>query len=93
MTIIATYEASEGNDDRVAELLRGYAPQVLTEPGCLAFDVYRGNENPRRFVLVEQYTGQAAVDAHIAADHFDEIAVKQIRPLLADRRVEFLTKQ
>ncbi len=93
MTIIATYDVSEGNGDRVAELLKGYAPTVLTEPGCIAFDVYRSNDNPNRFVLVEQYTGQAAVEAHIAADHFDEIAVKQIRPLLADRSVDFLTKQ
>lgn len=93
MTIIATYETSEGNDDKVAELLRGYVPRVLTEPGCIAFDVYRGIDNPCRFVLVEQYTDQAAVDAHIAADHFDEIGVKQIRPLLANRSVEFMTKQ
>lgn len=93
MTIIATYNVSEGNGDRVAELLKGYVPKVLTEPGCLAFDVYRSNDNPNRFVLVEQYTGQAAVEAHMSADHFDEVAVKQIRPLLADRSVEFLTKQ
>ena len=93
MTIIATYDVSEGNGDKVAELLEGYVPRVMTEPGCIAFDVYRGVEDPNRFVLVEQYTGQEAVDAHIAADHFDEIAVKQIRPLLANRSVEFLVKQ
>ncbi len=93
MTIIATYTVSDGFGDKVAELLKGYVPKVLTEPGCIAFDVYRSNDNPNRFVLVEQYTGQAAVEAHMSADHFDEVAVKQIRPLLADRSVEFLTKQ
>lgn len=93
MTIIATYTVSDGLGDKVAELLKGYVPKVLTEPGCIAFDVYRSNDNPNRFVLVEQYTGQAAVEAHMSADHFDEVAVKQIRPLLADRSVEFLTKQ
>lgn len=89
-TILATYVAAEGNEEKLAEGLRAYVPMVLTEPGCIAFDVYRGIENPRLFVLVEVYADQAAIDAHIAADHFDEVAVKQLRPLLESREVEFL---
>jgi len=89
-TILATYVAAEGNEEKLAEGLRDYVPMVLTEPGCIAFDVYRGIGNPRLFVLVEQYADRAAVDAHIAADHFDEVAVKQLRPLLESREVEFL---
>ena len=90
VTILARYVAAEGNEEKLAEGLRDYVPMVLTEPGCIAFDVFRGIDNPRLFVLVEQYTDRAAVDAHIAADHFDEVAVKQLRPLLESREVEFL---
>ena len=90
MTILARYVAAEGNEEKLAEGLRAYVPMVLTEPGCIAFDVYRGVENPRLFVLVEQYADRAAIDAHIAADHFDEVAVRQLRPLLESREVEFL---
>ena len=89
-TILARWLAAEGNEEKVAEGLRTYAPMVLTEPGCIAFDVYRGIENPRLFVLVELYTDRAAIDAHIASDHFNEVAVKQLRPLLESREVEFL---
>ena len=90
MTILATYVAAEGNEEKLAEGLRGYVPMVLTEPGCIAFDVYRGIENPRLFILVEHYDDRAAIDAHIASDHFAEVAVAVLRPLLESREVEFL---
>lgn len=90
ITILATYVAAEGNEEELAEGLRGYVRMVLTEPGCITFDVYRGIDNPRLFVLFEQYADRAAVDAHIAADHFTEVAVKVLRPLLESREVEFL---
>ena len=90
VTILATYVAAEGNEEKLAEGLRDYVPMVLTEPGCIAFDVYRGIDNRRLFVLVERYADRAAVDAHIAAEHFTEVAVKVLRPLLESRQVEFL---
>ena len=90
MNILATYVAAEGNEEKLAEALAGYVPMVLTEPGCIAFDVYRGIDNRRLFILVEQYTDRAAIDAHMAADHFTEVAIKVLRPLLESREVAFL---
>lgn len=90
ITILATYVAAPGNEEELAEALRGYVPMVLTEPGCIAFDVYRGIDEPRLFILVEQYTDRAAIDAHIASDHYSGVAVDHIRPLLESRQVDFL---
>ena len=90
ITIQATYVAASGNEEKLVEVLRGYVPMVLTEPGCIAFDVYRGIDNRRLFILVEQYTDRDAIDAHIASDHYAAVAVAQIRPLLDSREVEFL---
>lgn len=89
-TILATYVAAPGNEEKLAEGLRDYTTMVLTEPGCIAFDVYRGRDNRRLFILVEQYVDQAAIEAHMAAPHFTEVAVKVLRPLLESRHVEFL---
>ena len=33
-----------------------------TEPGCLRFDVYHSTAEPRRFVLVEHWASQQALD-------------------------------
>ncbi len=90
MIIQATYVAAPGNEEKLAEGLRGYVTMVLTEPGCIAFDVYRGIDNRRLFILVEQYDDRAAIDAHIASDHFAEVAIAVLRPLLESREVEFL---
>ncbi len=90
ITVLATYTAAEGNEEKLAGGLREYTRMVLTEPGCVAFDVHRGIDNPRLFVLVELYTDRAAFDAHVSADHFEEVAIKQLRPLLESRHVEFL---
>ena len=90
ITILATYVVSPGQEEEVADALRDYVPVVLTEPGCVAFTAYRGIDEPRRFVLVEQYTDRATIDAHVASPHYTEIAVDRIRPLLESRQVEFL---
>ena len=90
ITILATFVAAPGNEDEVAEALREYVPLALAEPGCTAFAVYRGAEEPRRFILVERYKDRDAVDAHVASAHYAEVARDRIRPLLESRRVEFL---
>ncbi len=91
MTIVlATYLTAPGKDEEVAALLRDYTTLVVEEPGCLAFDVYRSVDDRRRFLLYEKYLDRAAFDAHTATAHFTDVAVGQIRPLLADRSVEIL---
>ena len=91
MTIVlATYTTAPGREDEVADLLRSYTALVLEEPGCLAFEVYRSVDDGRRFLLLEKYVDQAAFDAHRETEHFSEVAIKQIRPLLDDRSVEVL---
>ena len=49
----------------------------------------RGTEDPDSFVLYERYESADAFKAHQASPHFEGIAVAQIRPLLAERRLEF----
>lgn len=91
MTIVlATYTTAPGKDNEVADLLRSYTALVLEEPGCVAFEVYRSVDDRRRFLLLEKYVDRAAFDAHRVTEHFTEMAMKRIRPLLDDRSVEIL---
>lgn len=41
-----------------------------TEPGVLHYDLWREDEGERRYVFNELYVDQAAVQAHMASDHF-----------------------
>lgn len=44
-----------------------------TEPGCHQFDVCRDPDEPRRFFLYELYEDDAAVQAHLASPHFQQM--------------------
>jgi quinol monooxygenase YgiN len=40
------------------------------ESGCKSYQLYQDPFNSNKFVFVEQYKNQAAIDAHFAADYF-----------------------
>lgn len=53
-----------------------------TEPGCLRFDVYHSSADPRRFVLVEHWASQEALDAHRLAAAYTTIYKPLVMPLI-----------
>jgi quinol monooxygenase YgiN len=91
IVVVAHYRALVGRADEVASELGPYAETVRTEPGCLTFEVSRDIDDDHHFVLYEVYRDRAALDFHIAAPHFTQVAVERIRPMLADRSVSLLT--
>ena len=51
------------------------------ENGCVSYDVLQDKGNPAVFVLVEEWTSAAALDAHNKTPHFAE-AVSSAQPFL-----------
>jgi len=87
--VAARYEAREGKDDEVAALLRTMLPHAAAEPGCALYTVNRSIEHPRRFLLYEQYRGEAGYRAHMETAAFKEIILGQVVPLLERRERDF----
>ena len=83
--IVAHWYAKEGKDDEIAEILRTAIRNTRPEPGCILFMANRVVEDPRRFILYEQFTDRAAFDAHLATDSFKENVLGRIVPLLESR--------
>jgi quinol monooxygenase YgiN len=52
------------------------------ETGCLAYAVYEDTEDPNRFVFVEEWADQDALDAHFKTDHVAAF-MSAIMPTLA----------
>jgi hypothetical protein len=52
------------------------------EPGCLRFEVYHSTAEPRRFVLVEHWASQQALDAHRLAEAYTTIYKAHVMPLV-----------
>jgi quinol monooxygenase YgiN len=49
------------------------------EAGCKSYQLYQDPYNSTKFVFVEEYKNQAAIDAHFASDYF-----KAFGPRIAD---------
>jgi quinol monooxygenase YgiN len=86
--LIARHTITAGNEDTVFALLEKLVAAARTEPGNLAFEVYRKADDARSYALLERYTSRDALTAHRDAPHFKDYLLGQIVPLLKSRVVE-----
>lgn len=91
IVLVAHYYTMEDKDDEVAEVLKKMVAYCNSdaEPGCRLYVVNRSIEDPRRFLLYEQYDDQAAVDAHRETDMFKEHVLGTVVPMLEQREPHF----
>ena len=91
IVLIAQHIAQEGKDDEVAALLRQMSVYCNSdaEPGCITYIVNRNTENPRHFLIYEQYVDQAALAAHAETPMFKETLLGKEIPLLESRERSF----
>ncbi|MCC7010211.1 MAG: antibiotic biosynthesis monooxygenase [Acidobacteria bacterium] len=83
--IVAQWYAKEGKEREVAALASQMIPHARSEAGCRYFTVNQHAEDPRRFVLYEQFVDRAAFEAHTQTPAFKELVVGRIVPLLETR--------
>ncbi|MEE1845539.1 antibiotic biosynthesis monooxygenase family protein [Streptomyces sp. NPDC007076] len=85
--VVARYRTKDGAQDTVLPLLDTVAAASRREPGNLAYRVHQGTEDPRAVVLYEEYASEADFTAHCATEHFQEIVLGKVVPLLESRDV------
>lgn len=67
--LYSRFTAKPGKAEEVAEALADFAEKVRAEPGNVAFDPYRLDENDNKFFVWEAYQDEDAFDVHIKADY------------------------
>ena len=79
MTVVLAvrWRARPGAEEQVAALLARLAPVSRAEPGCLQYDPHRDPDDPRAFFLFERYVDEAALEQHVASEHFCELVLGQ----------------
>lgn len=87
--VLAKWTAQEGNEEAVAAVLAQMVEPTRAEPGNLAYVIHRDPEDPRVFLLYEQYADEEAYAAHGASEHFQRLAVGQGFDLLESRERQF----
>jgi quinol monooxygenase YgiN len=82
---MVTWIAKLGDEPAIERILQTMIPLTRAEPGCIRYEVFRAVEDPRRFLLVEVYKDDAALQAHTDSDHFKRYVLGEALALLESR--------
>lgn len=73
LVLVAKLTVQAGRETEFEQTMRKAVPEVRKEPGNHAYILHRSNDNPRLFMVYEQYDDQAALDAH--RNHLREMKI------------------
>ena len=82
MKVVLRLSARADTVDALKPVLLELAAQSRTEKDCLGYHVLQNQADPCEFTLVEDWTNEAALDAHLQTAHVAN-AFAQGGPLLA----------
>ncbi|HWT25055.1 MAG TPA: putative quinol monooxygenase [Solirubrobacteraceae bacterium] len=90
--VLAKWRAKPGKEERLAEICAEMTEPSRGEPGNRFYQAHRTPDDPRLFLLYEQYADEAAYEAHMESEHFTRLVKGEAIPeLLAAREREFYT--
>jgi quinol monooxygenase YgiN len=87
--LTARMTAREGEEERALELIKELAAASQQEPGAIHYIPHRSIDNPRTFLIYEQYRDEDAFKEHGQTEHFKTIALEQLFPLMEERERTF----
>ncbi len=89
--VIAKWRIKDGQLNIVLDLLRKVAMKSTEEEGNLFYKVNQSNADPNTLILLEGYRNLEAQQIHQASEHFQQLVVGKIVPLLQEREVIMTT--
>lgn len=73
-TMIATFEPSPGQEQRLKEELNAMIAPSLAEAGCLGYRPLVDPNRPGSMVIIEEWAGDEALQLHSTTPHFKHFA-------------------
>ncbi len=65
-----TFIAKEGSEAKMKELLTAMVEPSKVEDGCIFYDIFVYENNPRKFMAVESWRDEKALDGHKGTEHY-----------------------
>jgi quinol monooxygenase YgiN len=87
--LVARMVAKEGEEGRAAEVIDELGAASREEPGVVHYIAHRDPEDPRVFLMYEQYRDKAAFEEHGQTEHFQTFGVGEIFPRMETRERNF----
>jgi len=70
ITKSVTFIAKEGSEAKMKELLSAMVVPSKAENGCLFYEIFQYENEPRHFMAVETWRDDTALDGHKASSHY-----------------------
>ncbi|NOX16481.1 MAG: antibiotic biosynthesis monooxygenase [Epsilonproteobacteria bacterium] len=65
-----TFIAKEGCENKMKELLSAMVEPSQAEEGCFFYEIFQYKENIKKFMAVETWASEKALDGHKASAHY-----------------------
>lgn len=82
IAVVAVVQAKPGCEAKVEDAIRICVTATRKEPGCLLYACHKDLEVPGRYVFIERWERQAALNDHMKTPHFLTLG-ETLKPLLA----------
>lgn len=89
LILVVHLTVASGRENEVTEQFRKLEAATRKEPGCITYVVQQSRENPRHFLVYEQYMNEAALEEHRNSSHFKQYATDGAFRFVEERRAEF----
>ena len=74
LRVVAILTAIPGTEDEMRAVLEALLHPTREEDGCLHYEMMVNRDDPTEFVFVEEWTDEAALDAHLGTPHIQAAA-------------------
>ncbi len=65
-----TFIAKDGSQDKMKELLTAMVEPSKAEDGCIFYNIFQYENNPLKFMAVESWRDEKALDGHKTSAHY-----------------------
>lgn len=67
--VVAHLISKDDTINETRETLLGLLEPTRVEAGCIRYDLHQNTSDPTDFTFIEEWTDDAALDAHLASEH------------------------
>jgi quinol monooxygenase YgiN len=67
--VVAHLPAKKDTIEKTRAALNALIEPTRAEDGCIVYELMQNNADPTDFTFVEEWTSDAALDAHLQSDH------------------------
>lgn len=67
--VVAHIEALPGHESEVRAVLESYIAPTRLEKGCIRYDLFTDDSDPKKFTFIEEWASKEDLEAHSKSDH------------------------